>query len=291
MAATQSARIDITSFILGTALLIGGCSTTPDEISVLSQEERESLGSVGVIAIGPAPVPEAIGPIGSAEEMRSGATRGLAYGAGGGALGGAAFGLLCGPWAIVCSPVFALAGGAGGAVVGGLAGAVIASDSPLEDDTRQDLEGTLAAATPESGIHIDLANRVQTLWEANASQTVVSLGSVDAPQDENLSISDFVREQGVDGMLETGVAQVALVREDLNSFNFFLMISAYARLSSASSEDPLWVDNQIIFISDPAPFLVWTAVGSNRAETETERGLGLLAERISAIVSGTAPSP
>jgi hypothetical protein len=96
-------------------------------------------------------------------------------GAGGGALAGAAWGLACGPFAIVCSPIGALAG----AVVGGSAGAVVGSARGLTKEQRtavnQGLRDYLTDQDLEQNLVDSLAQRVSstlTVVPAPASNTV-----------------------------------------------------------------------------------------------------------------------
>lgn len=267
-----------------TFLLAQGCGTTPEAPVAIDEEIRGSLGTVGILSIGPAPMVEALGPIGAVEERRQGARRGIAYGAGGGALAGLGLGLLCGPFVVICSPSFALAGALGGGIAGGITGAYINSGTALPDATEQDLVGALDGAIASRDVRTLLTGQIYEFSNTDSDFSPVNLGQADPGSSETGIDYETFASRGIDTLLEIGVAQVAMVRDDDRETEFFLLINVYLQLTRLSDQEVVWVDNQVVYLSESSPVLRWSSVGSDLARTELDNGLELLATEISSIV-------
>src|SRR6185436_11663946 len=114
-----------------------GCATSPPP--PLKQDVRASLGTIGLISIGPELMADVSGPIGTGKEAGRGALKGGAIGGLSGAGAGALAGLATGPCAPVLVPVFAGIGAAGGLVIGAGTGAIVRGVRAVPTETAESL--------------------------------------------------------------------------------------------------------------------------------------------------------
>ncbi len=171
--------------LAGAALLaaLTGCATGP---------AVKPLPEVETVAV------EASNPFGVVLRATEGGNVGRATGAGagGGALMGAAAGLECGPFFVICSPIAAVAGAIGGAVIAGTAEAVTTLPdgqgetlNTVTDDVlnRFDPAGALRAAAEDAvrarGKHVARINAEATLSiEINTLDWVIGSGNTVRPR-------------------------------------------------------------------------------------------------------------
>ncbi len=264
-------------------LFAQGCATAPNISAPLSEELRGSLGTVGVISVGPPPAPEALGPIGWREEGQESAGRGAIIGGAAGAGAGVGLGLAVAVAFPVLFPavaLLALIGGVGGGAIGAVTGAVIGSATALPTDTAADLETALMEALADYDVRAELTERVLARSTASSETEVIDLGLADTSATDATPDYEPFAARGVDTVLEIGIAQIALTRGDDDGTVFALLINVYARLIGVSDNEVLWSNPQIALISPAVDLSVWTAPGSDHLRTEIDNGLDRLAQRI-----------
>ena len=103
---------------------------------------------------------------------------------------------------------------AGGIVVGGLGGAVLALTNALPADTVAELEAALAAALANRNLSRELAERILIRSGAEEGRGQVNLGTVEIAETDTVPYYARFAAEGVTTVLEIGIAQVALSRED-----------------------------------------------------------------------------
>jgi hypothetical protein len=271
MVRTKQARL----ILLFVVLFAQGCASTR-EVPVPA---RDVLGTVNIVAIGEAPAPEALGPIGWREESAGGAGRGILYGAGGGAAVGFVAGLTCGPFVVFCAPAGALVGALSGGIAGGVTGAAIASATALPTETEAQIQTALAAALVGRNLPAELAERVRV--HSGGAITAAATSGETRTEGSKPDYAGFA-SNGVNTVLEIGVTQIALTREDEGEASFALMINANAHLVRASDGETLWSAEQIVLVSAPEDLPAWLAPGSELLRTEISASLERLALRLSA---------
>ena len=134
-------------------LLLSACSTTPhlniihdtDPVAILSPADVKNDNNLNIHN-------QAIG-----EDAKAGAATG--------AVTGALYGLVCGPFFILCSPIFAT----GGAVIGAGAGAVVGSASGLEANKAEQanlkISEYLQEHSPQDELLSMVINRAKNRWQ------------------------------------------------------------------------------------------------------------------------------
>ena len=238
------------------------------------------MGTLGIAAMGRFEAPEALGPIGPDEEIGRGAWRGAGVGAKSGALGGFAAGFICGPWFVICSPLGLIAGGAGGAVAGAAGGAVIGGANALPEETAEEIETALGIAIAERDLSTELATRIYERARADDNPTVVNIGSITVPVENTIVDYNQISDRRANTVLQVGIIQYGLTREERGDAPFSLLINAQASLIRTSDNEVLWSNPQILMVSPPAELAAWTSPGTNLLQTEINTGLERLALRI-----------
>lgn len=263
-------------------LFAQGCATTPEN----TVPSREELGTVGIVAVGLAPTPEALGPIGPGGEAGRGAERGAPIGAGSGAAAGFAVGLACGPGFWICSPILAFMGAAGGVVVGAAGGAVIGVAEALPEETAAELEAVLVAALEDRVLSAELSELIVERSVANESAVVVDLGISEVSEVDATLDYDGFDTAGANTVLELGIAQIGLTREQRGDAPFSLLMVASARLVRVSDHEVLWSEAEIPTVSPPEQLAAWTAPSGDLLQSEINAGLERLALRIHGQIFG-----
>ena len=281
MVTTRQIRA-IVGICIVSSLFAQGCATTP----VTTVPSREQLGTVGIVAIGLPPKPESLGPIGPHAEAGRGARQGILVGAEAGAGTGFLAGLACGPWFVICSPFGFIAGAAGGAIAGAAGGAIAGNANALPAETAAELEAALRTALAGRDLQSELAERVLVRAKAGEGPEVVGLGAGEGP--ETAAPPDYTRftTGNVKTVLELGIAQIGLTREERGEAPFSLLIIANARLVRLSDHKVLWSDEKISVLSPPEDLAAWTTRGADLLQTEINAGLERLALRIHGQVFG-----
>lgn len=258
-----------------TSLIVHGCATSDP-----TPPSRSEMGTLGIAAMGRFEAPEALGPIGPDEEVGRGAWRGAGIGVKTGAVGGFAAGLVCGPWFVICSPIGMIAGGAGGAVAGAAGGAIVGGANALPEETAAEIEAALGAAIAERDLSTELAERVYERAGADGSPALVNIGTVAVPVADTIVDYNEISGSQANTVLQVGIVQYGLTREERGDAPFSLLINAQASLIRTSDNEVLWSNPQILMVSPPAELAAWTAPGANLLQTEIDTGLERLALRI-----------
>jgi hypothetical protein len=261
---------------ISSMLFVQGCATAPNP----SAPSRAELGTVGIVSMG-SPTLETLGAIGRQEESLRGAASGASGGAKVGAAAGLATSFACGPFLPVCAVFTVPIGLVGGGVVGGLGGAVVGAANALPAETVAELEAALTAALLNRDLSGELAERILVRARTEEAYGTVNLGTVEVT-DNGDTAPDYTRfaTDGVSTVLEIGIAQVALTREDRGEAPLSLLINATARLVRVSDREELWRDPQIRFISAPEALAHWTDPSGDPLRREIDSGLERLASLI-----------
>jgi len=276
-------------FCIFSLIFVQGCASTPDLPPPSPPPDaglRASLGTVGVISAGAPLGAEVSGPIGFGGEAREGAMEGAIAVGGLGAVGGALYGLACGPAFWLCSPIlaagFGLAGGATGAAAGGL----IKGANAIPTDTATELQAVLFQEISDSDLRADLREHILTQAVGTSGRNVVNLGTGYAMFGASVSDDAIGSSAAPDTVLEIAITEIALTGEGGSDPSFSLSISAGARLIRVSDNQLLWSDARIPYVSAPADVPVWTATDSDHLESEINSGLAALAQQIYGLVFG-----
>ena len=153
----------VTYIALCTILLMSGCSSSPN-IGIANSGGSVSISKASDTK---ADIDYSNAAIGSD----------AGKGAGAGALTGAAWGLTCGPFAIICSPVGALAG----AIVGGSAGAIVGATKNLTDEQQNSINEQLTQYLTGKDLE-------QLLVDTLTQRVTGTLSVTPAPADTTVSI-------------------------------------------------------------------------------------------------------
>ena len=272
-------------------LFAQGCASTPKLPSPsppLGEELRASLGTVGVVSAG-APLGAGVsGPIGFGNEAGEGALDGALTGGGLGAVGGAIYGLACGPIFWFCSPVFAAGFGLIGGVAGAATGGLIKGASAIPTETATDLEAALFEEISDYDLQADLRRRVLARAASTSVGNVRDLGTGYAMFSAG-GLEDAVDlSAALDTVLEIVITEIALTGEGGIDPSFALSITVEARLIRVSDNRLLWRDTRIPFESTPADVSAWTARDSGHLKSEISNGLETLAQQICEQIFGEA---
>lgn len=259
------------------SLIVANCTSTPESLPQLTEDVGSSLGTVGVITIGPSVGGSLEGPVGVSNQVAGGIIGGGVIGGASGAGTGALFGLLCGPAAFICVPVAAIAGGVGGLVVGGTAGGVIRGLDAIPEDAAAEIETALARAIADHELQSDLRHRVlQHIGSATMGIDLGAGGTVPAESPDYISF----RDQGVDAILEMSLTALGFAGEGGDDPGLVLVITASARLIRVTDNGVLWNVEQVAYESAEAAFSLWTAGDSGLLQAEIDNGLEAVASQI-----------
>lgn len=252
----------------------------------LAQETRQTLGVVGVYSVGPPPDAVVAGPVDVGKQRLVGAAKGggigVLAGTGGGALTGAGVGLVCGPWAVVCSPVFALWGaaiGAAGGLLGGSAiGVVSHGANAIPTDVAERARTALVTVVGDRDLQSDL--RQDLLATAPEDDHRIDLGGAAVAEPSTLPNYRRFVDEGAHSVLEVGLTAVTFAGQGGEDPELTLTLKARARLVAVPENEVLWTDADLVFESVKAKLSTWTASDSRLIASELDRGMDVLAQRI-----------
>jgi hypothetical protein len=261
-------------------LSLSGCASSAP---TLDEDIRASLGTVGILSVGPQPDGIVTGPIGTGREAGRGALRGGGIGGLTGAGAGAIAGLATGPCAPVAVPIFAAIGAGGGLVIGAGAGAlyhaVTAIPQEQADEIASVLNDALAARAPQTEFRRQLLMRMRD----RAPREVVDLEQGNAeiiPLEPDYGV---YAEQGVTTVFEITVAQISFAAEEGDDPELSLVVLTNVRLIRLPENEILWSQGEVAFVSEPRPSSIW----NSEPETigaELEAGFDAIATQISEVM-------
>ena len=261
-------------------LLALGCATSPPP--PLKQDVRASLGTIGVISIGPELMADVSGPIGTGKEAGRGAVKGGAIGGLGGAGVGALAGLATGPCAPVLVPVFAGIGAAGGLVIGAGTGAIVRGVRAVPTETAESLGTALRDGLALRDLPKDLRQRVLNRASMTPRQTV-DLGALDPDPSAPHDYTAFA-ENGVQSVLEITVTEIVFDGQGGRDPTFALQMKAEVRLIRVADNEVLWTRDEIISRGADVHVSSWTDPELGYLATQIdevlERASGQIAEAV-----------
>jgi hypothetical protein len=249
--------------------VLAACATKP-----LNEETRTSLGTVGVMTVGPT----------------VGGKVGEPFGAGNGALGGGAGGALgaalsCGPAAPICALLFVPTG----ALIGGISSARDA----IPESTASEIQAALNQVIADRDLQADLRQRV--LQHTGSTTMSIDLGAGAA---EPVSSPDYIRMvgSGVGSVLEMSLTQLVLAHKQQFHWGWgdrdpklALVMTARARMIRVADQQVLWNTAELKYESLPAVFSLWTVSDSGLLRAEIDKGSEALARQMAEALFG-APS-
>ena len=223
-------------------LLAQACATSPP--APLGQDVRASLGTIGVISVGPELTADVSGPIGTGREAGRGALKGGALGGLTGAGAGALAGLSTGPCAPVLVPVLAGIGAAGGLVIGAGTGAIVRGVRAVPTETAESLEAVLRDGLASRDLPADLRQRVLNRASMTPRQAV-DLGALNRDPSAPHDYTAFAAN-GVQSVLEITVTEIVFDGEGGRDPTFALQMKVQVRLIRIADNEVLWTRDEII---------------------------------------------
>ncbi len=274
------------SLVTVVALFVVAACAGTKSLPLLTDDARSSLGTVGVITVGPAVGGEVDGPVGVGGQAAVGALGGAAVGTAGGFGAGFALGLLCGPGAFICSPVAALGGAVIGLVGGGTYGGIRRGRNAIPESTAAEIQTALNQAIADRDRQADLRQRV--LQHTGSTAKGLDLG---AGATEPIASPDYasMADRGVGAVLELSLTQLTFTGEGGSDPTLALVISARARLLRIADKRELWNVAEVSYESPPAAFSLWTMTDSGLLRGEIDKGSETLAGRIGEAIFGVPP--
>jgi len=261
-------------------LLALGCATSPPP--PLKQDVRASLGTIGLISIGPELMADVSGPIGTGKEAGRGALKGGAIGGLSGAGAGALAGLATGPCAPVLVPVFAGIGAAGGLVIGAGTGAIVRGVRAVPTETAESLGTVLRDGLASRDLPKDLRQRVLNRASMTPRQTV-DLGALDPDPSAPHDYTAFA-ENGVQSVLEITVTEIVFDGQGGRDPTFALQMKAQVRLIRVADNEVLWTRDEMISRGADVHVSSWTDPELGYLATQIdevlERASGQIAEAV-----------
>ncbi len=265
------------------SLIVANCASTPERLPQLTEDVGSSLGTVGVITIGPSVGGELDGPVGVSDQIAVGILEGGATGALGGAAGGAAGMLLACGVIVFCALAGAAVGGAIGLVGGAGAGGISGGQAAIPESTAAEIETALTRAIADHELQSDLRHRVlQNIGNATMGVDLGAGGTVPAESPDYISF----RDQGIDAVLEMSLTQLGFAGEGGDDPALVLVITASARLIGVPDNSVLWNVEQVEYESAEAAFSLWTAGDSGLLQAEIDNGLEAVASQIGEALFG-----
>jgi hypothetical protein len=259
------------------SLMLANCASTPEPLPHVTEDVRSSLGTVGVITIGPTVGGELEAPVGVGNQIALGVIGGGAIGGVSGAGAGALIGLTCGPLAFVCVPAGAVIGGSAGLVVGGTAGGFVKGAEAIPESTAAEIEIALSHAIAAHELQTDLRQRM--LRHISGASVGIDLGA-EATQPADLSDYTSAADGSIDAILELSLTQVGFTGGGGEDPALSLVITARASLIGMSENQVLWDVERVAYISEPAAFSLWTAGDSGLMQAEIDNGLEAVASQL-----------
>ena len=263
--------------------LLVACASSP-ALPRLNEDARNSLGTVGVITVGPSLGGDVEGPVGVGREAVVGVFKGAAIGTGSGVVVGVGVAALaCGPGALFCGAVLLLGGAAIGLVGGGIAGGVSGGRNAIPAETAEQIETALNQAIGGRDLQADLRQGI--LRHAGNNTMAVDLG---AGVTEPVASPDYtsMAERGIGAVLEISVTQLTFTGEGGNDPALALVISARGRLIQVSDRQVLWNVAEVRYQTGEAALSLWTASDSSLLEMEIDKGSDDLARQMGEALFG-----
>jgi hypothetical protein len=262
--------------------VLAACAGTRS-VPHLADDARSSLGTVGVITMGPAVGGKVDGPVGVGGQAVVGVIGGAAVGTVGGAGAGFTLGLLCGPGAWICSPVGAIGGALVGLVGGGTYGGIRRGRNAIPESAAAEIQTALNQAIADRDLQADLRQRVLT----HTTATALDLG---VGATEPVASPDYtsIADRGVGTILELSLTQLTFTGEGGSDPTLALIMSARARLIRIADKRELWNVAEVNYESAPAAFSLWTATDSNLLRGEIVKGSEALARQMGEALFGVA---
>lgn len=256
--------------LCGLALLLlqCGCSVLPPRL--LSPDDRQSLGTIGVTAARYAPEVRIKGP------GQRGGKAGIAIGGLGAAAATVASCL--NPFAILTCPTMVLAMGALGATAGGVVGHQI--------DARITGAG-IAAAAPDhlDDVRTQIALRDRVVQHARANTPYAFVAVDDSGPATRSDHPDYrsLSGSGIDTVLEVSVLDLTM--EGRPRQGLFLAMASRVRIVRAAS-GAVVADEVLHYRSEAHPYERWAEKDARVFQSALESGFQHAAERISRELGG-----
>ena len=261
-------------------LLAQGCATSPPP--PLSQDVRASLGTVGVISVGPELSADVSGPIGTGKEAGRGALKGGAIGGLSGAGAGALAGLSTGPCAPVLVPAFAAIGAAGGLAIGAGTGAIVRGVRAVPRETAESLETVLRDGLASRDLPADLRQRVFSRIPM-PPQHAIDLGALSRDPNTPHDYTAFAAS-GVHSVLEITVTEIVFDGQGGRDPTFALQMKAQVRLIRVADNMVLWTRDEIISRGADAYVSGWTSPEFGYLATQIDEVLDRASRQIAEAV-------
>jgi hypothetical protein len=109
---------------------------------------------------------------------------------------------------------------------------------------------------------------------------LIDLGIVETPPGASTPLSGSIISPEADSLLEIGVTQILLTQIEDEETDFVLLMNLHGKLTSVVSQETVWTNDQIVYVSAPAELIVWTEPGTDYLENEIAYGLNELSEEI-----------
>ena len=267
---------------IATLCVFSACSSAPKPPPRLSEDLQKSVGTVGVITIGPVVGGKVEGPIGVGNQAVVGVIEGGAIGVGAGVTSGALLGLLCGPGAFICSPVGAIGGGVLGLGGGGIYGGVKKGQNAIPQSAAAEIQTALTAAIADHDLQADLRQRVLQQGGSKTMPTDLGTGPI-----MPVATTDYASFTGraIGTVLETSLTQLAFTSEGGKNPTLALVITARARLIRIADKRVLWNVAEVRYESPAAGFSFWATSDSSLMKMEIDKGLESLSHQIGEALS------
>lgn len=260
------------------ALLISAPGCVRRTPPPLESAARASLGTVGVLSVGPPPEGSINGPVGVGTQAMKGAAKGGGIGVLSGAGGGALLGLATGPFAPVFVPVFAAGGALGGLVLGGGIAAANRGINAIPAKSAERIRAALSTAIAGRDLQADIRHRIVTASDGAGKRLDLGGDATAVPS----PVSNYVRfaDLGAHTVLEVAIVDVGLRGKGGRDPDLTLTLSGRARLVSIPDNRVLWSNDAIVVESRNARLSEWTAEDSRLLCHELDRALEAFSRRI-----------
>jgi hypothetical protein len=268
-------------FAAATAIFILAACANTKTLPRLNQDDRASLGRIGVVTVGPSVGGRVTGGVGES------AAQGALQGAVGGSLNGALSAVIhCGPAAVLCGVLIVPAG----LVLGGASGAVRGAINGIPGSTAAEIQAALIRSIADRDLQADLRRGV--LQYADSADAGADLGAgtvTPAPSPDYASMAG----NGIGAVLEISLTQVALEQKLIsdatragNTPRLNLVMAARARIVRVPDGRVLWNAPEVAYESLAAQAATWTARDSDLMKTEIINGTEALTRQIGGALFG-----
>ena len=263
--------------LFAAAAVLAACASTKP-LPRLNQDARSSLGTVGVITVGPAVGGKVGGRFGDSAEA------GALEGATGGSLAGlGAAVVFCGPFAWACAVP--------AVPIGLLYGVVSGREdvNAIPGSSAAEVQAAFNRAMADSDLQADLRHGV--LRYTGSAGAYIDLG---ADAREPVSSPDYasVAGRGVGTVLEMSLTRLALANTKFrvgggeSNPSLTLVMTARARMIRVADRRVLWNAAEAKYESSAAQYSLWTARDSDLLRAEIANGSEMLARQIGEALFG-----